>query len=403
MTRRRGPARGGSGLRIIVAGYLVRGPLGGMASYHLQYLRGLLDLGHEVFFIEDSDDYPACYDPVQDVTGTDASYGLRFATATFRRAGLADRWAYHDAHSGRWHGPRAEDAVALCKSSELLIDIGGLAPERSWLFEIPARALVDIDPVFTQIRHLTDPAARQRARNFTAFFTVAENIGRGADIPDDGLPWRPTRQPIVLDDWQPSDPPPDAGFSTVMLWDSYPAREFEGRHYGMKSESFEPFIELPSRVSVGMELAVGSASAPIDRLRKQGWSIRDSREPTRDPWSYAKYISGSLAEFSVAKQAYVATRSGWFSDRSAAYLASGRPVLLQETGFSDRLETGRGLLAYRTPDQAVAGIEEIRRQFPQHMRAARELAESRFDSKQILSELVESALHPEPPLREAEA
>jgi hypothetical protein len=357
-----------------------------MASYHLQYLKGLAALGHEVYFIEDSDDYPSCYDPVRDTTGADASYGLRFAAATFRRAGLGNRWAYHDAHAGRWHGPRAEDALDLCKSSELLLDIGGLAPARPWLFEIEARALIDLDPVFTQIRYLTDPDASERARRHTAFFTVGENIGRGADVPDDGLPWRSTRQPIVLEDWTVCDPPPGAGFSTVMLWDSYPAREFEGRRYGMKSESFEPFFDLPARVSSTMELAVGSASAPCDRLREHGWSVRDSREPTRDPWTYSQYIAASLAEFSVAKQAYAATRSGWFSDRSAAYLASGRPVLLQETGFSDWLESGLGVL----------GIEEIQRNYPLHARAARDLSESHFDSKRILSDLVEAALQPAP-------
>lgn len=397
MTNERRGLRSTSGVRIVVAGYLVRGPLGGMASYHLQYLKGLIDLGHEVYFIEDSDDYPSCYDPVRDATGTDASYGLRFAAETFRRAGLGDLWAYHDAHSGSWHGPRANDAIGLCKSSELLLDLGGLAPDRSWLFEIPVRALIDLDPVFTQIRHLTDPAARERARNFTAFFTVGESIGRGADIPDDGLPWRSTRQPIVLSDWPVCDPPSDAGFSTVMLWDSYPVSEFAGRRYGMKSQSFEPFLDLPLRVSVAMELAVGSASAPIDRLRGCGWSIRDSREPTRDPWTYRQYIAASLAEFSVAKQAYVTTRSGWFSDRSAAYLASGRPVLLQETGFSDWIESGRGLLSFQTADQAVEGIEEIRRHHPLHARAARELAECHFDSKRILGDLVESAFGPPRP------
>jgi hypothetical protein len=285
----------------------------------------------------------------------------------------------------------------------LLLDLGGLAPVRPWLFEIEARALIDLDPVFTQIRHLTDPDAGERARRHTAFFTVGENIGRGADVPDDGLPWHPTRQPIVLENWPVCDPPPGAGFSTVMLWDSYPAREFEGRRYGMKSESFEPFFDLPARVSSTMELAVGSASAPRDRLREHRWLVRDSREPTRDPWTYSRYIAASLAEFSVVKQAYAATRSGWFSDRSAAYLASGRPVLLQESGFSDWLESGTGVLSFETPDQAVGGIEEIQRNYPLHSRAARDLAESHFDSKRILSDLVEAALQPAPRPPKAES
>jgi hypothetical protein len=169
-------------------------------------------------------------------------------------------------------------------------------------------------------------------------------------------------------------------------------REFGGRRYGMKSDSFEPFLELPARVGPVLELAVGSASAPRELLRSKGWSVCDPREPTRDPWTYRSYIEASKAEFSVAKHGYVVTRSGWFSDRSAAYLASGRPVLLQETGFSDWLESGLGVLSFRTLEEAAKGIEEIQRRYELNSRAAREIAESYFDSRKVLSSLVEAAL-----------
>jgi hypothetical protein len=384
-------ANNSSALRIVVLGYLVRGPLGGMASYHLQYLTGLAELGHDVHFFEDSDDYPSCYDPSRDVTDQDPTYGLRFAESTFRRAGLEDRWAYYDAHTSRWIGPCSDRALEICRASDLLIDVGGLAPMRPWLLEIDARALIDLDPVFTQIRHLTDTDARERAMQHTAFFTVGENVGRGSDLPVDRFPCQPTRQPLVLGSWRVPRPPPDANFTPD------PMREFRGRRYGMKSDSFAPFLELPARVGPVLELAVGSASAPRTLLRSKGWSVCDPREPTRDPWTYRSYIEASKAEFSVAKHGYVVTRSGWFSDRSAAYLATGRPVLLQETGFSDWLESGLGVLSFRTLEEAAEGVEEIQQRYELHARAAREIAESYFDSRKVLPSLVEAALEPRHP------
>lgn len=152
------------GLTIIVTGYVVRGPLAGPTWQHLQYLKGLLGLGHSVYFVEDSDDYPGCYDPERDLTDTDPTYGLAYAAHVFERAGCADRWAYHDTHAGRWHGPRAEDIVARCGQADVLLNVSGINPLRPWTREIPVRILVDTDPVFTQIRHLSDPAAMAEAR-----------------------------------------------------------------------------------------------------------------------------------------------------------------------------------------------------------------------------------------------
>src|SRR5262249_12215939 len=195
--RRRGDA---SSLRIVVLGYVVRGPLGGMVWSNLQYLVGLARLGHEVFFVEDSDDYPACYDPERGLTDDDPRYGLGFAARVFRRIGHGERWAYHDAHRGRWQGPGASRALEVCRDAALLLDLCGVNPLRAWVERIPVRVLVDEDPAFTQIRHLRDPAARARAQAHTAFFSFGANVGkRGCAIPDDGLEWRPTRQPVALD------------------------------------------------------------------------------------------------------------------------------------------------------------------------------------------------------------
>lgn len=387
-----------SRLRIIVLGYLVRGPLGGFASYHLQYVMGLARLGHDVYFVEDSDDYPSCYDPVRDVTDTDPTYGLAFTRRIFDRVGLGDRWAYHDAHTSRWHGPCGDRIVEICTTGDLLLNVGGINPLRPWLIDIQARAFVDLDPVFTQIRNITDLASQNQASKHTAFFSVGENIERKRSaVPRDRLPWQATRQPVVLDSWPVTPAPAHGKFTTVMLWDSYPEREFKGQHYGMKSDSFGAYMDLPAKAGPIFELAVGSSTAPRDKLRNKGWFVRDSREPTQDPWTYQRYIRQSKAEFSVAKHGYVVSRSGWFSDRSAAYLASARPVLLQETGFSDWLQVGSGVLAFNSPDEALAGIEEINKNYAYHAKAAREIAEEYFDSRKVLPHLVERAMQAETP------
>jgi len=189
-----------------------------------------------------------------------------------------------------------------------------------------------------------------------------------------------------------------AKFTTVMQWESYAAREYHGRRYGMKSDSFEAYLNLPERAGGIFELALGGASAPRAMLRSRGWSVRNSLEPTRDPWTYLHYIRQSKAEFSVAKHGYVVSRSGWFSERSVAYLASGRPVVVQDTGFSDWLETGAGVIAFSTPDEAIAGVEEINSRYDFHCRAAREIAEQYFDARRILPRLLEYAMKAAPSL-----
>jgi hypothetical protein len=323
---------------------------------------------------------------------TDPTYGLQFATQTFNRVGLADRWAYYDAHTSRWLGPHANRILETCTTADILLNLSGVNPLRSWLTEIPVRVFVDTDPAFTQIRHLTDAAAQNLAVQHTAFFSFGENIGLSqCSIPDDHLPWQTTRQPIVLKAWPVKPGPPDGKFTTVMQWDSLPARIYNGRSYGMKSDTFGPYLDLPRRVGSILELAVGNPTAPRDLLRSNGWAVSNPLEAARDPWTYQQYIQQSKAEFGVAKQGYVVTRSGWFSERSAAYLASGRPVVIQETGFSDCLQTGAGLIPFSTPEEALAGLEEVNSRYEFHCRAARAVAEEYFDSAKVLNRLIEKA------------
>lgn len=381
-----------SALRVLVLGYIVRGALAGHALHHLQYVLGLEQLGHDVYFLEDSDDFESCYDPTTHEITTDPTVGLAFANNVFARAGLPERWAYYDAHTQAWHGPAGRVARELCRTADICLNVSGVNPLREWMMNIPLRVLIDTDPAFTQVRHLTDPLALQSARRHNAFLTFGENIGiTGCSIPDDGFPWQPTRQPIVLDAWPITRGRPDGNFSTMMQWESYPALHFEGRTYGMKSLSFPPYVDLPARVNERMEVAMGGGSAPRERLAGSGWIVSDPMAPSRDPWTYREFIARSKAEFSVAKQGYVLAGSGWFSDRSAEYLASGRPVVTEETGFSRWLETGRGLFAFRSPAEAVAAIARVAGEYDAHCRAAREIAEEYFDARKVLASLLERA------------
>lgn len=382
-------------LRIVVLGYVVRGPLAGHTWHHLQYALGLAQLGHDVYFLEDSDDFESCYDPRTHEMTSDPAYGLRFAGDVFTRAGMPSRWAYYDAKTAMWLGPAAGRVHELFATADVCVNVSGVNPMRDWLMGVPSRVLVDTDPVFTQVRHLNDARAMEAARRHNVFLTFGENVGlEGCTVPLDGLPWKPTRQPILLDAW-PLSPEVQAGnFSTMMQWESYPAVEHGESVYGAKSLTFPPYFDLPAKVTQRLEVAIGGGAAPRERLRECGWIVSDPMAPSRDPWTYQRFITQSKAEFTVAKQAYVVTESGWFSDRSAEYLASGRPVVTQETGFSRRLPAGAGVLAFRSPEEAVDAIERVSRDYKHHCRAARAIAQEHFDSRRVLAALLEAAAMP---------
>ncbi len=369
-------------------GYIVRGPLGGLAWHHLQYVLGLKKLGHEVVFLEDSDDYAACYNPLTGEFETDANYGLRFIDNVFKKLNLNKLWAYHDAHKNQWFGKTKTEMSDFFASTDVLLNISGMNPLREWLLQIPKRVFVDTDPAFTQIRHLTDKNARELGAKHNYFFSFGENFGcADCSIPDDGFEWKPTRQPLVLDCWKVSKGVQNNSWTTVMQWDSYRTLEYDGQIFGMKSASFDDYVDLPKITGEKFELAIGSANAPRDFLQNKGWNIINPLIPTRTPWTYQKYIQNSKAEWTVAKQGYVSSKSGWFSERSAAYLASGRPVLTEETGFSRFIRSGTGLLSFSTKEEALAGIQQINSDYDKHCKIASEIAADYFSHEKVLSKL----------------
>ncbi|MFM9072252.1 MAG: hypothetical protein ACKOOC_02440 [Cyanobium sp.] len=383
-------------LRIVVLGYLVRGPVGGLVWHHFQYVLGLAQMGHHVVFLEDSEDEPHCYDPSQDTIGTNANYGLRYVEQlfkSFRALGVGERWAWYDAPSNIWLGPFREEAVEFCRKADVVLNLSGMNPLREWLMDIPRRVFVDTDPAFTQIRHLTEAKAFERAATHNRFFSFGENIGQAScGIPEDGFPWQPTRQPVVLDCWPPTPGNANGAFTTIMQWSSYTDREWNGVRFGMKSVSFQPYVDLPSRTDCRFEMGIGGGSPPREELLKQGWVLHDPLTLIPTPSDYQRFIKTSKAEFSVAKHGYVVSRSGWFSERSAAYLASGRPVITQDTGFSEHLDVGEGLLSFTSPEEAARAIEDVCWEYASHCAAARRIAEREFEAQSILKSLLDRSM-----------
>jgi hypothetical protein len=381
-------------LKIVVLGYIVRGPIGGMAWHHLNYLWGLASLGHDVLFLEDSDDYPSCYDPQRHVVDHDPTFGLQFATDAFGRMPPNLSWAYYDAHRDAWHGAGGTLAKNFCQDADLLLNISGVNPLRDWSLSIDRRVFIDTDPLFTQIGHLQNPSKRALAQGHNAFFTFGELLpaGRSA-IPDDGFPWQATRQPIAMEAWPVASPRSDGHFTTVMQWDSYAGLNYDDISYGMKSRSFGQIMNLPQQTASTFEIALGGNAAPRQELLKCGWELVNPLQVARSPGSYQDYLRGSKGEFSVAKQGYVASRSGWFSERSACYLASGRPVVVEETGFSEYLPTGQGIWSFCDLESAKAAVESVTANYPNACKLARELAFEYFEAAKVLESLIDRSFN----------
>jgi hypothetical protein len=256
--------------------------------------------------------------------------------------------------------------------------------------KIPTRVFIDTDPVFTQVRHLTEKDSRERASQHNSHFSFAESFGSvECSVPEDGFDWQVTRQPIVMDLWRDTAGPEQGAFTTVMQWESYPNVAHAGQLFGMKSDSFQLVNELPDRVQVPLELAFGGPSDVRRDLVASGWRAINSLEVTRDPWSYQDYIRNSRGEFGVAKHGYVVSRSGWFSERTACYLASGRPAIVQDTGFSRHLPCGTGLMPFDDATSAADALERVTSDYQRHCRAARVLASECFDSSKVLNSMLE--------------
>ena len=369
--------------RIVVASWMVRYPLGGNLSWTLQWLVGFQKLGHEVYLVEKADAPDSCWDPARGVLGDDAAYGTHAVHALLSPFGLGEHWCFVDVERTYW-GCTQSRIESVLRSADLFIDIGNHGAWEEESRQAAVRILVDGEPGATQMKWTNKLASGEALPQFDHYFSNGANVGSaGNTIPTAGKSWRPLFNPVVTDLFDISPPPPDAPFTTVMNWQAHGKLVFQGVTYGQKDVEFQRFIDLPCRTSAALEVAV-SGRIPRDELTAAGWRIRSAHDVTISYDAYRDYIAASRGEFSVAKHIYVATHSGWFSDRSAAYLAAGRPVVLQETGFSQHLPCGRGLFAASTPGEAAAALDEISGDYARHSAWAREVAREHLDARVVL-------------------
>ncbi|MQA73296.1 MAG: hypothetical protein GEU88_02905 [Solirubrobacterales bacterium] len=374
------------GETIIVAGSLAQRPgHGGHTWVFLQYLLGFRHLGFDVHFV-DRLEPGMCVDAAGSPSSFRASANLEYLARVMERFGLADRWTLLYDGGREVAGRDRTEAIELARRSVLLLNVMGFLDDEEILAATPLRVFLDIDPGFGQIWQALDldhPFA-----GHDRYLTVGARVGApDCAIPTGGIEWLPTLAPVELSQW-PQSPVRGSRFTSVVSWRGpFGPLEYEGRTYGLRVHEFRRFLELPARTRASFEIALDIDEADaVDRRRLEdhGWMLVDPRAAAADPWRYHDYVQRSSAELMIAKNLYVDTRSGWFSDRSACYLASGRPVLAQDTGFSELLPCGEGLLCFSTLDEAAAGAEGILADPRRHGRAARELAREHLAADRVL-------------------
>jgi hypothetical protein len=363
--------------RIVVCGAVAQKPgQPGHTWQFLQYLLGFRRLGYEVLLL----DRLATGVPklVAQLRSTLGAFGLPWTIS-------------HD--DGRHSGLSRREALTWIRSADLLLNVMGFCTDDEILAAAQRRVFLDTDPGFGQM--WCDLGLADVFAGHDSHVTIGERIGQpGCSIPTCGLRWETTRQPVVLDEW-PVEPPPHEpfAFGSIATWrGAYAPVEYDGRRYGLRAHEFRRFAELPRITGRRFELALDidpADNADRVRLENGGFDLADPSVVTASLEGYRDYIRGSWAELMVAKEMYVATHSGWFSERSACYLASGRPVLAQDTGLDGLLPTGEGLVTFTDLDDAAAGVEAIAGDWQRHARAARDLAEEYFDSDLVLGRLLD--------------
>jgi hypothetical protein len=410
-------------LRIIVSGLIAQHPhMGGVAWDYVQYPAGLLNMGHDVYYIEDSGEWPYNLDggpSGNDWAAANPTHNLEHLQRTLARFGMADRWAYRFPRDGSWHGLSDHKRKEVIDTADLLLNVSGTLEHPDHYRAASRMAYIDSDPLFTQVKW------RQQAPEFAArvdlhdvHFSFGESFS--AAMPETNHQWLPTRQPILLDEWANDTSPTRQTYSTVMNWTSYPPVIHEGVHYGQKDIEFRKFLDLPSVVAPAqMEVALAHTEhhnwqsqssewpeaarriihdtpqiSPSDLLTRMGWNVVDPEQCCADIDSYRNYIMHSKAEWSVAKHGYVQASPGWFSCRSSCYLAAGRPVIVEDTGFSRVLPCGKGLLSFSNMEQAVEAIRQVEADYQAHASAARDIAVEFFDANKVLQSLIDRAMQP---------
>ena len=480
-------------LKIVVGGYIVGYPLGGMTWHHLNYLLGLTSLGHEVWFLEDSGSWLAPFDPSTNTTSPDPAYGLNYLRETFAAVGLPPRFCYYSEFWDTHYGLQKDELHQLLASADLLLCVSGVTPLRDGRPRPRRTCVIDTDPVFTQLRMTDDAAFIDYYRSFDAVATFGRLIGTpNCPLPTHGFDWIGTAQPVALEHW-PVTRCDSRVFGTIGKWEHASDRTmaFNGQTYqSSKGVEWEKLIDLPTRLAAGesrvtagrtteggvgenraaedavareraandgvatagasagsnaakagaaeeseaaaanavgdgavadgavvdgavVDGAVGAGAvgagaggvgatlriamaglpeATRKRYQRAGWAFEDATAASISPAAFGNYVRSLAGELTVAKQIYAGLPSGWFSDRSAAFLASGRPVVTQSSGFEQWLPTGEGVFAFETLSEAAAALGAITADYARHARTARQIAEQHFDAKRVLGELLATVM-----------
>jgi hypothetical protein len=380
------------GETVVIAGSLAQRPEhGGHTWVFLQWLLGFKRLGWDVVFV-DRLEPEMCVDAAGAPADLHSSRNLAYLTEVMERFGLGREWSLLYDSGREVLGLPREEVVDRTQRSRLLLNVMGFLDDEEILETAPLRVFLDIDPGFGQMWQ--DLGLAEPFRGHDDYVTVGGRIGRpDCAIPTCGIEWIHTTPPVDLDEWTPASGAGRA-FTSVASWRGpFGPIAHGGRSYGLRVHEFRRFVELPARSDATFELALDIDEADdvdLRRLRENGWTLADPRKVASDPWRYHDYVRGSRAELMIAKNLYVDTHSGWFSDRSACYLASGRPVLAQDTGIRDLLPCGEGLLVFSTLDEATAGAHEILADYERHSRAARGLAEEHLAADRVLPRLLEA-------------
>jgi len=387
-------------MKVVVTGLIAAYPLGGVAWDYLSYVSGFRQLDCEVLYLEDTGQW--LYDPRAQTFTDEVSFHAAHLETTLRRArGTTPlRWSLR-APDGSHHGASLAEVTRFCAAADLFLNVSGACWLRDAYRGARRTAYLDSDPGYSQAKLAAMANGTADAdtafsvnliRAHDCFFTVGENINADdCQIPSSGLHWLPTRQPIIVEDWPFTFARGARSYTTVMSWKTdVTAPNLLGITYHGKDVSFGEYVDLPRRVPAPLQVAV-SGAAPRDRLRRFGWEVVDGHARSHSPDAYRDYLRGSRGEWSVAKNAYVALQSGWFSSRSAAYLALGKPVVVQDTAWSRYYPTGNGLFPFRTVDEAAAAIDAVESAYLHHCDAARALAEQEFAADKVLTNLLDQA------------
>lgn len=364
-----------SGTAVVAGAVVQRGGFGGHAWVFAQYVRGLRALGWRVVFVDRQ---------------VDPAWRPDRAGAVLELLGGPGGVAVLDARGESVYGLSRPELLVVAGEADLLLNVMGFLDDRELLEAPRQRVFLDIDPGFGQMWR--DLGLADVFAGHETFVTVARRI-EGSGVPTCGLRWRSILPPVHLPDWPVAAPAPDAPITSVASWRGpFGPIEHGGTTYGLRVHELRRFMDLPAMTGAPLVLALDidpEDAADRAALVAAGWTLVDPRRVAGTPSSYRDYVAGSQAELMISKHLYVATRAGWFSDRSSCYLASGRPVVAQDTGFADVLPCGDGLLAFDTPDDAAAAIDDLRTRYGEHCDAARAFAEAHLSTDVVLPGLLD--------------